>query len=125
DPNPVIFLEHKALYRQRLFSARPEPGSEEFLPFGQANIVRSGTDVTVVAWGMTVLMAHEAAEHLSKEGLSVEVIDLRTLVPLDIQTVKTSVQKTGKLLIAHEAARNGGFGAEIAARIAEEAFAYL
>lgn len=125
DPNPVIFLEHKALYRQRLFCARPETGPEEFLPFGEANIVRSGTDVTVVAWGMTVLMANEAAENLSKEGYSIEVIDLRTIVPLDVETIKASVQKTGKLLIAHEAARNAGFGAEIAARIAEEAFAYL
>ncbi len=125
DPNPVIFLEHKALYRQRLFSARPEPGPEEFLPFGEANIVRSGTDVTVVAWGMTVLMAHEVAETLSKEGISIEVIDLRTLVPLDFDTVLASIQRTGKLLIAHEAARNSGFGAELAARAAEKAFLYL
>lgn len=125
DPNPVIFLEHKALYRQRLFCARPETGVEEFLPFGQANIVRQGTDVTVVAWGMTVLMAHESAEALSKEGISVEVIDLRTIVPLDFATVLASVRKTGKLLIAHEAARNCGFGAELAARAAEEAFLFL
>jgi 2-oxoisovalerate dehydrogenase E1 component len=125
DPNPVIFLEHKALYRQRLFCARPETGSEEFIPFGQANVVRSGTDVTVVGWGMTALMAHEAAEALSKEGISVEVIDLRTIVPLDFATVLTSIKKTGKLLIAHEAARNGGFGAELAARAAEEAFLFL
>lgn len=125
DPNPVIFFEHKALYRQRLFCARPETGPEEFLPFGQANIVRAGTDATVVAWGMTVLMANEAAEALSKEGISIEVIDLRTLVPLDFHTVLTSIKKTGKLLVAHEAARNSGFGAELAARAAEEAFLYL
>lgn len=125
DPNPVIFFEHKALYRQRLFCARPETGPEEFLPFGQANIVRAGTDATVVAWGMTVLMANEAAEALFKEGISIEVIDLRTLVPLDFHTVLTSIKKTGKLLIAHEAARNSGFGAELAARAAEEAFLYL
>jgi 2-oxoisovalerate dehydrogenase E1 component len=125
DPNPVIFLEHKALYRQRLFCARPETGPEEFLPFGQANIVRAGTDVTIVAWGMTVLMANEAAEALSKEGISVEVIDLRTIVPLDFESIRASIKKTGKLLIAHEAARNGGFGAEIAARAAEEAFLFL
>ncbi len=125
DPNPVIFLEHKALYRQRLFCARPETGPDEFLPFGQANIVRSGTDATIVAWGMTVLMANEAAEALSKEGISIEVIDLRTLVPLDFDTVLASIKKTGKLLIAHEASRNCGFGAELAARAAEQAFFYL
>lgn len=125
DPNPVVFLEHKALYRQRLFCARPETGPEELLPFGQANIVREGTDVTIVGWGMTVLMANEAAEALSNEDISVEVIDLRTIVPLDFETVLNSVRKTGKLLIAHEAARNCGFGAELAARAAEEAFLFL
>jgi 2-oxoisovalerate dehydrogenase E1 component len=125
DPNPVIFLEHKALYRQRLFCARPEPGPNDFLPFGQAHIVREGTDATIVAWGMTVLMAHEVAETLHKEGISIEVIDLRTIVPLDFDTVLASVKKTGKLLIAHEAARNCGFGAELAARAAEHAFLHL
>lgn len=125
DPNPVVFLEHKALYRQRLFCARPETGSEELLPFGQAHVVREGSDATIVGWGMTALMANEAAEALSKEGISIEVIDLRTIVPLDFATVLQSVRKTGKLLIAHEAARNCGFGAELAARAAEEAFPYL
>jgi 2-oxoisovalerate dehydrogenase E1 component len=125
DPNPVIILEHKALYRQRLFCARPETGSEEFLPLGKAHVVREGSDVTVVAWGMTVLMANEVAEGLNKEGISIEVIDLRTIVPLDFETVYHSIRKTGKLLIAHEAARNCGFGAELAARAASEAFLYL
>jgi 2-oxoisovalerate dehydrogenase E1 component len=125
DPNPVVFLEHKALYRQRLFAARPETGPDEFLAFGEANVVREGTDATVVAWGITVLMANEAAEALAKEGILIEVIDLRTIVPLDFATVLNSIKKTGKLLIAHEAARNCGFGAEIAARAAEEAFLYL
>lgn len=125
DPNPVVFLEHKALYRQRLFCARPETGPEELLPLGQAHIVREGSDVTVVAWGMTVLMAHEAAELLGKEGHSIEVIDLRTIVPLDFSTILDSLRKTGKLLIVHEAARNCGFGAELAARAAEEAFFFL
>ncbi len=74
---------------------------------------------------MTVCMAAEVAELLSKEGISIEVIDLRTIVPLDIETVLVSVRKTGKVLVAHEAARNGGFGAEVAARISEQAFAYL
>jgi 2-oxoisovalerate dehydrogenase E1 component len=125
DPNPVIFLEHKALYRQRLFCARPESGVDALLPFGKANIVREGTDATVVVWGMMVGMAYDVAEQLAKEGISIEVIDLRTLVPLDFDTVLASVQKTGKLLIAHEAARNCGFGAELAARAAELAFHYL
>ena len=121
----MIFLEHKALYRQRLFCARPETGSEELLPLGQANVVREGSDVTIAAWGITVMMANEVAETLSGEAISVEVIDLRTIVPLDFETVLKSVRKTGKLLIAHEAARNGGFGAELAARAAEEAFLFL
>lgn len=125
DPNPVVFLEHKALYRQRFFCARSEPGPDELLPFGKAHIAREGSDLTFVGWGMTVLMGYEAAEHLAKEGISVEVIDLRTLVPLDFATVLASIKKTGKLLIAHEAPRNCGFGAELAARAAEEAFSFL
>ncbi len=125
DPNPVIFLEHKALYRQRLFCARPETGPDEFLPLGKAQVVREGSDVTFVGWGMTVLMGVEAADHLMKEGVSVEVIDLRTLVPLDFETVLNSLKKTGKLLIAHEAPKNCGFGAELMARAVEEGFHYL
>ncbi len=125
DPNPVIFLEHKALYRQRLFCARPEPGKDALLPFGKAAIAKSGDDATVVAWGMGVLMAMEAADALSKEGIFIEVIDLRTLVPLDFETILTSVKKTGKFLVVHEAAKTNGFGAELAARVAEEAFLFL
>lgn len=125
DPNPVIFLEHKALYRQQKFCARVEPSKDYLVPFGEASIVREGSDLTLVAWGMMVMMAHELAEKLSERGIYLEVIDLRTIVPLDIVTIVTSVKKTGKLLIAHEAPRNCGFGAEIAARIAEEAFEYL
>jgi len=125
DPNPVIFLEHKALYRQRVFSARKLPEKEELLPLGKANVVREGTDITFVGWGMTIFMAVDVAEKLAKEGISVEIIDLRTIVPFDEEAVGKSVQKTGKLLIAHEAAGNCGFGAEIAARISEKNFAYL
>lgn len=125
DPNPVIFLEHKALYRQRVFCARPEPEADEMIPLGKAKIVRKGADLTLVAWGMTVFMGSEVAERLSNEGIDVEVIDLRTIVPLDFDTVLQSVKKTGKLLIAHEAARNCGFGAEIAALASELAFEYL
>lgn len=125
DPNPVVFLEHKALYRQQKFCARVEPGKDVLLPFGEAAIVREGKDATIVAWGMMVLTAVDIAEKMALKGLSVEVIDLRTIVPLDIMTIVQSVKKTGRLLILHEAPRNGGFGAEIAARVAEEAFEYL
>ncbi|MGE5196530.1 MAG: thiamine pyrophosphate-dependent enzyme [Anaerolineae bacterium] len=125
DPNPVIFLEHKALYRQRVFCARREPESDDLLPFGQAKVVRAGRDVTFVGWGMMIVMAMEVSEKLFKEGIDVEVVDLRTLVPLDIDTVLLSLKKTGKLLIAHEAAKNAGFGAEIAAQVVEKAFHLL
>ncbi|MFN0065371.1 MAG: alpha-ketoacid dehydrogenase subunit beta, partial [Chlamydiales bacterium] len=125
DPNPVVFLEHKALYRQQKFAARPEPSKEFLLPFGQANVVHKGSDVTVVAWGMMVMVTNEIAEKLAFEKISVEVIDLRTIVPLDIETILTSVKKTGKLLVVQEAPSNCGFGAEILARVAEEGFEYL
>jgi 2-oxoisovalerate dehydrogenase E1 component len=122
DPNPVIFLEHKALYRQHFFSARPETSPEDLLAFGEANIVKGGKDLTVIAWGMLVPMASSVADHLQKEGISVELIDLRTIVPLDMETILASVRKTGKVLIVHEAAKTCGFGAELSARIVEEAF---
>lgn len=125
SPNPVVFLEHKALYRQQKFAARKEPSSHYLVPFGKANIVREGSDLTVVAWGLMVLMALDAAEKLAQSGISVEVIDLRTIVPLDLETILTSVRKSGKLLIVHEAARNCGFGAEIAASVMEKAFTFL
>ncbi|MBS0629756.1 MAG: MFS transporter [Verrucomicrobia bacterium] len=125
DPNPVIFLEHKGLYRQRVFCARRSPGKDEIIPLGKANIVREGTDVTLVGYGMMIFMASEVAEKLSREGISVEIIDLRTVVPLDEEAIAKSVRKTGKLVIAHEAPSNCGFGAEIAARICEKHFAYL
>ncbi|MDX8430331.1 MAG: thiamine pyrophosphate-dependent enzyme [Candidatus Algichlamydia australiensis] len=125
DPNPVIFLEHKALYRQRLYSAKPEPAKEDLLPLGKAHIVHEGEDLTLITYGMLVPMAFEIANQLAKEGISLEVIDLRTIVPLDRETILTSVKKTGKVLIAHEAVKHGGFGAEIAAQISEELFPYL
>lgn len=125
DPNPVVFLEHKALYRQRVFCARKEPSSNELQSFGVAQVVRAGTQVSVVCWGMMVFMASQVADVLLAEGISIEIIDIRTMIPLDTDTILTSVKKTGKLLIAHEAAKTGGFGAEIAARMTEEAFEYL
>jgi 2-oxoisovalerate dehydrogenase E1 component len=125
DPNPVVFLEHKALYRQRVFCASPEPSEEELQAFGIAKCIRKGTDLTIVCWGMMVFMASQVADRLLQEGISIEVIDLRTIVPLDLDLIVQSIKKTGKLLIAHEAILTCGFGAEIAALIAEEAFDLL
>ncbi len=125
DPNPVVFLEHKGLYRQRVFCARPEPTDNELSPLGPAKVVRRGTDVTFVGWGMMMVMASEVAETLAGEGIQVELIDLRTMVPLDMETILTSVKKTGKLVIAHEASKSCGFGAEIAAQVSESGFQFL
>jgi 2-oxoisovalerate dehydrogenase E1 component len=125
DPNPVIFLEHKALYRQRAFSARPELSREAVIPLGKAHIIQEGDDLSLITWGMTTFMGHEVASKLKAEGINVELIDLRTIQPLDIETVMRSVKKTGKALIAHEAGINGGFGGELAAQIMERGFQYL
>lgn len=125
DPNPVIFLEHKALYRQRLFCARPEPSIEQVTVLGKGHILTPGTDLTVVCYGMIAVMAFEIAQKLQEENISVEVIDLRTLFPYDLELILQSVQKTGKLLIAHEATKVCGFGAEIAATVMEKAFSSL
>lgn len=125
DPNPVIFLEHKALYRQRVFSAREEPTSEELLPFGKAAIAHEGSDLTIVCFGLMVPMAVDVATKLKCDGVKAEVIDLRTLNPFDLETVLKSVEKTGKVLIIHEAPLNCGFGAEIAAQIMERGFDFL
>lgn len=125
DPNPVLFLEHKGLYRQQKFCARPEPQGDYLVPFGEAALIREGKDLTLVCWGMLVVMAWELGEKLAKEGISLEILDLRTLVPLDKESILRSVRKTGKVLVAHEAPRTSGFGAEIAAQIMEEAFSHL
>lgn len=125
DPNPVVFLEHKALYRQRVFCARKEPGATELQALGKGQIIRSGTGLTVVCWGMMAFMASQAAEALAQEGYDIEVIDLRTIVPWDKELVIASVKKTGKLLIAHEAGKTCGFGAEVSSQVVEEAFNYL
>ena len=103
DPNPVIFLEHKGLYRQRSYSARPEPHVEEVDVIGKAEVVKGGSDVTVVTWGMMTVMAVDAATSLESKGVSVEVIDLKTLSPFDEKTVFESVKKTGKCLVLQEA----------------------
>jgi pyruvate dehydrogenase E1 component beta subunit len=119
DPNPVIFFEHKGLYRRK----GPVPADPDFLvPFGVATVRRRGDELTVVATGLMVERALEAAQLLAGEGREVEVIDPRTLVPLDLMTILDSVEKTGRLMIVQEAVRTAGAGAEIAARVMEEAF---
>jgi 2-oxoisovalerate dehydrogenase E1 component len=122
EEDPVLFLEHKGLYRQA-FAAGPEPDSDFLLPFGLAKIKRTGSDITVITWGMLVQRSLEAAQKIEdKHGVSIEVIDLRTLNPLDKETILASAHKTGKVLIVHEDTLTGGFGAEIAAIVAQEAF---
>ncbi len=122
DPNPVLFFEHKHLYR-RVKGEVPE--GRYAVPFGQARIHRVGTDVTLVTWGAMVHTAAEAATSVEAEGISVEIIDLRTLTPWDKTSVLASVERTSRLLVLHEDVRTGGFGAEIAATVAEEAFERL
>lgn len=122
--DPVLFLEHKGLYRQ-VYSKSPEPGPSYLIPFGKARIAREGTDATIVTWGSTVSRALTAAARLEEEGASVEVVDIRTIVPLDEETILASARKTGRVLVAHEAILTVGFGGEIAARVADGAFAHL
>ena len=122
DDNPVIFVEHKLLYKTK----GPVPEEEYIIPLGTADVKRTGRDLTIVATSIMVPRALDAAETLAGEGIDVEVVDPRTLKPLDEETIFSSVIKTGRVLIAHEACKTGGAGAEIAARIAEsEAFDYL
>ena len=116
DPDPVVFLEPIRLYR----SVKEEVGAEsEIIPIGQARITRAGQDITMITWGAMTKEVRQAAEALASEGVSVEVIDLRTLVPLDVEMVVESVRRTGRAVIVHEAPRTGGFGAEVAAVIQE------
>jgi 2-oxoisovalerate dehydrogenase E1 component len=119
DPDPVLYLEHKHLYRS---VREPLPGGEHLTPLGKARVAREGTDVTVITWGWMVHRALAAADALAAEGTSVEVLDLRTLCPLDEAAVLASVGKTARALVLHEAPLTGGFGGEIAARILEQAF---
>lgn len=116
-PDPVVFCEPKRIYR----AVKQEVPEEDYLvPIGKAAVVRQGNDATVVAWGALVREALGAADLLAEEGVSVEVLDLRTLAPLDGETVAGSVRKTGRLVVAHEAPRTCGLGAELCARVAED-----
>ena len=122
DDDPVVFQEHKFLYRR----IKEDLPAEEFVvPLGKARTHREGRDLTIVTWAAMVHTAAEAAETLAGDGVGVEIVDLRTLVPLDEEAVLTSVAKTGRAIVLHEAPRTGGFGGEIAATIAEKAFEYL
>jgi acetoin:2,6-dichlorophenolindophenol oxidoreductase subunit beta len=121
DDNPVVYLEHKVL----LGVSDEVPEGEYVVPLGKAQVKHEGADVTVVTWSAMVAQALEAAKMLAAEGISVEVVDLRTIVPLDKEAVFQSVAKTHRLVIAHEAVRTAGFGAEIAALVADEGFDLL
>jgi 2-oxoisovalerate dehydrogenase E1 component beta subunit len=122
DPNPVLFFEHKHLYRRIKGEV---PDDRYTTPFGKARLHREGDDVTVITWGAMVYTADEAAAKLEQEDVSVEIVDLRTLIPWDRDAVLASVEKCSKVLVLHEDTRTGGFGAEIAATIAEQAFDHL
>jgi len=122
--DPVLFLEHKGLYRQ-VYTKGMEPDPDYLIPFGRARVVREGTDLSVISWGRAVHMVSQALTKLGTSAPSVDLIDLRTIVPLDEETVLESIRKTGKALIVHEDSVFMGFGAELAARIADGAFEYL
>jgi 2-oxoisovalerate dehydrogenase E1 component beta subunit len=119
DPSPVLYFEHKHLYRR----IKAEVPDERYqTPFGEARTHREGDDITVVTWGAMVWTADEAAQQVESDGISVEILDLRTLIPWDKKAVLESVRKTSKVIVLHEDTHTGGFGGEIAATIAEEAF---
>ena len=119
DPNPVIYFEHKFLYR-RLNAVLPE--EDYIVPIGKADVKRAGSDISVITYGAMVHLALEAATALEKEGIDLEVLDLRTLIPLDKEAVFESIRKTSKAIVLHEDTKTGGIGAEIAALLAEECF---
>jgi 2-oxoisovalerate dehydrogenase E1 component len=121
DPNPVVFVEHRGQYGRK----GPRPGDDYLLPLGRARVVREGTDLTLVSWSRMLQEALEAAAVLAEEGVSVEVLDLRSIVPLDRETVLASLRKTNRLVVAHEAVRDFGVGAELAAMAVDEGFWWL
>jgi pyruvate/2-oxoglutarate/acetoin dehydrogenase E1 component len=122
DDDPVLFIEHKFLYRRIKENL---PDEDYTVPIGKANVRRKGRDLTIVTWGAMIYVADEAAAELEKDGVSVEIIDLRSIIPFDEAAILESVAKTNRVIILHEAPLTGGAGAEFAARIAEKAFDYL
>jgi 2-oxoisovalerate dehydrogenase E1 component len=121
DPNPVVFIENRLLYGRK----GPRPPADHLVPLGRAAVVREGTAATVVSMSRMLLETVAVADDLAAEGIAAEVIDLRTIAPLDLDTVLRSVEKTGRLLVVHEAVRDFGIGAEVAATVAEKAFWHL
>ena len=122
DDDPVLYIEHKFLYR-RIKEDLPE---DDFtVPIGKAKLRRKGKDLTIITWGAMIYIADEAADELAKDGVSVEVIDMRSIIPFDEEAILESVAKTNRVIILHEAPLTGGAGAEFAARIADKAFEYL
>lgn len=121
DNNPVVYIEHKALYTME----GEVPEGDYTVPIGKASLAREGEDVSLISWGAMVGKALEAAKALEADGISAEVVDLRTITPVDRESIIKSVQKTNRAVVVHEAVRTGGFGGEIAAIIADEAFDYL
>jgi 2-oxoisovalerate dehydrogenase E1 component len=119
--DPVMFLEHKHLYRQP-FSRSVYPGPDFMLPFGKARVAREGTDLSIITYGAVVHRAEVAAAELARDGISVEVIDLRSLSPYDWESIAASITKTNRVIVAYEDMQSWGYGAEIVARIAEELF---
>ncbi len=123
DNDPVVFIEHKSLY---FYDAKCDVPEEEYLiELGKADIKRAGNDVTIIAWSQEVIHALDAAAQLAEEGISAEVVDIRSLVPLDFDTIRNSIIKTRRAVIVHEAVKRGGYGGEIAAQISDELFDYL
>jgi 2-oxoisovalerate dehydrogenase E1 component len=122
--DPVLFLEHKHLYRQ-VYNKSQYPSKDFLIPFGKAKKVREGTDISIITFGALVERSNQAAKRLEQQGVSVEIIDLRTLVPYDFEAIADSVKKTSRVIVAHEDPISYGYGAEIAARISNELFEYL
>ena len=122
--DPVMFLEHKGLYRKPQAQS-PEPDADYVIPFGKGRVRSEGNDLTIVTWGSTVYLALDVARQMAAEGKSVEVLDLRSIVPLDEELIRDSVRKTSRVIVAHEDTLTMGFGAEVAARIAQDCFHWL
>jgi 2-oxoisovalerate dehydrogenase E1 component beta subunit len=122
DPDPVIFFEHKYLYRR---IKEELPSGDIIVPIGKAAMRRNGTSLSIITYGAMVYVALDAAKELEKEGIDVEVLDLRSLLPFDKEAVLETVKKTNKVILLHEDTRTGGFAGELAALISEEAFDYL
>jgi 2-oxoisovalerate dehydrogenase E1 component len=122
--DPVLFCEHKHLYRQA-YNKSAYPNDEFMIPFGKAKKVREGTDISIITYGALVQRSLVAAKQMDQEGISVEIIDLRSLSPVDWDAIAATVKKTNKVIVAHEDSLSWGYGAEIAARITDELFEYL